>query len=183
MYVGTGIGHILPGEFLAKAGKGAPYTSAYLVIEMFDGKRVHSMRRALNPSTELSERDRHLKGTDRGEMWRLNYPGRFSTGLFVFPQRLEQLLRRKIGGLARVDDTSIFSADTFRNLGQLRRDPDWNGEHSMTIRIEEVPRTDCEPEYLDRHAKVDEVREGVRYRDGLREYWEPQPPQTGNVSD
>ena len=41
VHVGTGIGHILPGEFLEKAGKGAAYTTAYFVIEMLDGKRVH----------------------------------------------------------------------------------------------------------------------------------------------
>ncbi|MGA2182371.1 MAG: alginate export family protein [Bryobacteraceae bacterium] len=40
VHVGAGIGHILPGEFLAKAGKGASYTYPYFVIEMFDGKRV-----------------------------------------------------------------------------------------------------------------------------------------------
>jgi len=40
VHVGTGIGHIFPGEFLAKAGKGAAYTYPYFVVEMFDGKRV-----------------------------------------------------------------------------------------------------------------------------------------------
>ncbi len=40
VHIGTGIGHILPGEFLAKAGKGAGYTYPYFVVEMLDGKRV-----------------------------------------------------------------------------------------------------------------------------------------------
>jgi len=41
VHVGAGVGHIFPGEFLDKAGKGASYTYPYFVIEMFDGKRVH----------------------------------------------------------------------------------------------------------------------------------------------
>jgi hypothetical protein len=40
VHIGTGIGHILPGEFIAKAGKGASYTYPYFVVEMLDGKRV-----------------------------------------------------------------------------------------------------------------------------------------------
>ena len=40
VHVGAGIGHLLPGEFIDKAGKGAVYTYPYFVIEMFDGKRV-----------------------------------------------------------------------------------------------------------------------------------------------
>jgi hypothetical protein len=40
VHIGTGVGHILPGEFLAGAGKGASYTYPYFVIEMFDGKRI-----------------------------------------------------------------------------------------------------------------------------------------------
>ena len=40
VHIGTGVGHMLPGEFLARAGKGASYTYPYLVIEMFDGKRI-----------------------------------------------------------------------------------------------------------------------------------------------
>jgi Alginate export len=40
VHVGAGIGHLLPGEFIEKAGKGAAYTYPYFVIEMFDGKRV-----------------------------------------------------------------------------------------------------------------------------------------------
>ena len=40
VHVGAGVGHLLPGEFIAKAGKGAAYTYPYFAIEMFDGKRV-----------------------------------------------------------------------------------------------------------------------------------------------
>ena len=40
VHIGTGVGHILPGGFMAMAGKGAAYTYPYFVIEMFDGKRV-----------------------------------------------------------------------------------------------------------------------------------------------
>jgi hypothetical protein len=40
VHIGTGVGHILPGEFINKAGKGASYTYPYFVIEFFDGKRV-----------------------------------------------------------------------------------------------------------------------------------------------
>jgi len=40
VHVGTGVGHIFPGEFLAKAGKGVAYTYPYFAIEMLDGKRV-----------------------------------------------------------------------------------------------------------------------------------------------
>jgi hypothetical protein len=40
VHVGAGIGHLLPGEFIDKAGKGAAYTYPYFVIEMFDGKRL-----------------------------------------------------------------------------------------------------------------------------------------------
>jgi hypothetical protein len=40
VHVGAGIGHLLPGEFIDKAGKGAAYTYPYFVVEMFDGKRV-----------------------------------------------------------------------------------------------------------------------------------------------
>jgi Alginate export len=40
VHIGAGIGHILPGEFIDKVGKGAAYTYPYFVIEMFDGKRV-----------------------------------------------------------------------------------------------------------------------------------------------
>jgi hypothetical protein len=41
VHIGAGVGHIFPGEFIEKAGKGASYTYPYFVIEMFDGKRVH----------------------------------------------------------------------------------------------------------------------------------------------
>lgn len=41
VHIGAGIGHILPGEFIDRAGKGASYTYPYFVVEMFDGKRVH----------------------------------------------------------------------------------------------------------------------------------------------
>jgi len=41
VHVGAGIGHIIAGDFLARAGKGADYTYPYFVVEMFDGKRVH----------------------------------------------------------------------------------------------------------------------------------------------
>lgn len=40
VHIGTGVGHLIPGEFIAKAGKGASYTYPYFVIELFDGKRV-----------------------------------------------------------------------------------------------------------------------------------------------
>ncbi len=38
--MGAGVGRILPGEFIAKAGKGAAYLYPYFVVEMTDGKRV-----------------------------------------------------------------------------------------------------------------------------------------------
>jgi hypothetical protein len=41
VHVGAGVGHLIAGEFIDKAGKGANYTYPYFVIEMFDGKRVH----------------------------------------------------------------------------------------------------------------------------------------------
>ncbi len=41
VHIGAGVGHIFPGEFIEKAGKGGSYTYPYFVIEMFDGKRVH----------------------------------------------------------------------------------------------------------------------------------------------
>jgi len=41
VHIGAGVGHIFPGEFINKAGKGAAYTYPYFLIEMFDGKRVH----------------------------------------------------------------------------------------------------------------------------------------------
>ncbi|MGO9242408.1 MAG: alginate export family protein [Bryobacteraceae bacterium] len=41
VHVGIGVGHLLPGEFIARAGKGAAYTYPYFAIEIFDGKRVH----------------------------------------------------------------------------------------------------------------------------------------------
>jgi len=40
VHVGAGIGHLLPGAFIGRAGAGGAYTYPYLVIEMFDGKRV-----------------------------------------------------------------------------------------------------------------------------------------------
>ncbi len=40
VHVGAGIGHLRPGEFLKNASKGAPYTTAYFVVEMFDGRRL-----------------------------------------------------------------------------------------------------------------------------------------------
>lgn len=41
VHIGTGIGHLRPGEFIVRAGKGgASYTYPYFVIEIFDGKRV-----------------------------------------------------------------------------------------------------------------------------------------------
>jgi Alginate export len=40
VHIGTGIGHLQAGEFIAKAGKGASYTYPYFVVEFFDGKRV-----------------------------------------------------------------------------------------------------------------------------------------------
>ncbi len=40
VHIGAGIGHLLAGDFIARAGKGASYTYPYFVIEMFDGKRV-----------------------------------------------------------------------------------------------------------------------------------------------
>jgi hypothetical protein len=40
VHVGAGIGHLLPGEFIARAGQGAGYTYPYFVVEMFDGKRI-----------------------------------------------------------------------------------------------------------------------------------------------
>jgi hypothetical protein len=41
VHIGAGVGHIFPGEFIDRVGKGAAYTYPYFVIEMFDGKRVH----------------------------------------------------------------------------------------------------------------------------------------------
>lgn len=40
VHVGVGLGHLLPGRFLARTSPGAPYTYPYFVLEMFDGKRV-----------------------------------------------------------------------------------------------------------------------------------------------
>ncbi len=40
VHIGTGIGHIFPGEFLRRRGRSAAYTYPYFVVEMFDGKRV-----------------------------------------------------------------------------------------------------------------------------------------------
>lgn len=40
VHAGAGIGHLLPGAFIEKAGKGAGYTYPYFMIEMFDGRRV-----------------------------------------------------------------------------------------------------------------------------------------------
>jgi hypothetical protein len=41
VHIGAGIGHLFPGEFVSRAGRGASYTYPYFAIEMFDGKRVH----------------------------------------------------------------------------------------------------------------------------------------------
>jgi hypothetical protein len=41
IHVGVGVGHLLPGEFLAQVTKGAAYTYPYFAIEFLDGKRVH----------------------------------------------------------------------------------------------------------------------------------------------
>ena len=41
VHVGVGVGHMLPGEFLAHVIKGAAYTYPYFVIDLLDGKRVH----------------------------------------------------------------------------------------------------------------------------------------------
>ncbi len=41
VHVGTGIGHLMPGQFLAKVSKDAAYTYPYFAIELLDGKRVH----------------------------------------------------------------------------------------------------------------------------------------------
>ncbi len=41
IHVGAGVGHIFPGEFLAKVTKGAAYTYPYFAVEFLDGKRVH----------------------------------------------------------------------------------------------------------------------------------------------
>jgi hypothetical protein len=38
--VGIGVGHLMPGEFLARAGRINPYTYPYVSIEFNDGKRV-----------------------------------------------------------------------------------------------------------------------------------------------
>lgn len=40
VHVGTGIGGLLPGGFMAKTSKGASYVYPYFVIEMLDGKRI-----------------------------------------------------------------------------------------------------------------------------------------------
>jgi hypothetical protein len=40
-HVGVGVGHLLPGETLARITKGASYTYPYVAIEFLDGKRVH----------------------------------------------------------------------------------------------------------------------------------------------
>lgn len=40
VHVGFGVGHLMPGQFLARTTKGAAYTYPYFVVEMFDGKRV-----------------------------------------------------------------------------------------------------------------------------------------------
>lgn len=41
IHIGGGVGHLFPGEFIDKAGKGRSYTYPYFVIEMLDGKRAH----------------------------------------------------------------------------------------------------------------------------------------------
>jgi len=40
IHIGGGVGHLFPGEFIDKAGKGGAYTYPYFVIEMLDGKRA-----------------------------------------------------------------------------------------------------------------------------------------------
>jgi alginate export protein len=40
-HIGFGVGHITPGESLARITKGASYTYPYFAIEFLDGKRVH----------------------------------------------------------------------------------------------------------------------------------------------
>ena len=41
VHAGVGVGHLMPGAFLASVTKGAPYTYPYFAIEFLDGKRVH----------------------------------------------------------------------------------------------------------------------------------------------
>ena len=41
VHIGAGIGHLMPGEFLAKTTKGGSYTYPYFTVEFLDGKRVH----------------------------------------------------------------------------------------------------------------------------------------------
>jgi len=41
IHAGVGVGHILPGDFIRRAGKGASYTYPYFALEFLDGKRVH----------------------------------------------------------------------------------------------------------------------------------------------
>ena len=40
VHIGAGIGHLLPGDVIAGAGKGFSYTYPYIAIAFFDGKRV-----------------------------------------------------------------------------------------------------------------------------------------------
>lgn len=40
IHVGVGVGHLMPGQFLASVTKGAAYTYPYFALELLDGKRV-----------------------------------------------------------------------------------------------------------------------------------------------
>jgi hypothetical protein len=40
VHVGVGIGHVMPGHFLASVTKGAAYTYPYIAVELLDGRRV-----------------------------------------------------------------------------------------------------------------------------------------------
>jgi hypothetical protein len=41
IHIGMGVGHLIPGEFLARLTPGAAYTYPYFALELLDGRRIH----------------------------------------------------------------------------------------------------------------------------------------------
>jgi hypothetical protein len=41
IHIGMGLGHLIPGEFLARLTPGAAYTYPYFALELLDGRRIH----------------------------------------------------------------------------------------------------------------------------------------------
>src|SRR5579864_8449274 len=94
-----------------------------------------------------------------------------------------EFFQRESAGLAEFDDFPLFAVHPSRYSGNLLRDLDRNGLHSVPVAMQQVSWPHLHMAHLDRTSEIEYVCEGVGNREVSRKHLKLEFPGCFDVAD